>query len=118
MREHMTGDEEYSDVSDEERSNDELITLLSQHYEEALLQKDQDRIDNEIAPRFWARFAPYYNEYQALYKDPEQHAHPDHEARYILDDSYLGKVQVDWMDQVLKGEIELGDEMDEDPSEY
>lgn len=118
MRSNMPGDGEYTREDDEERTNDELLIVLREEYEEALLAKDQDRIDDEIAPRFWSRFASYFNQYDVLWEDPERDEHPDHEPRYMLDRSYLGKVQADWMDQVLRGEIEIGDEMDEEPSEY
>ena len=105
-------------VPDEQRSDDELITLLSDEYQTALSRGDRDRIDNEIAPRFWARFATRFDAYKVMWDDPEREAHPDHEARYILDEAYLGKVQADWMDRVLRGEIVPGDEVDEETSEY
>jgi hypothetical protein len=53
-----------------------------------------------------------------MWDDPEREVHPDHEPRYMLDESYLGKVQADWMDGVLKGDIEPGDEVDEETPEY
>lgn len=105
-------------VSDEQRSDDELLTLLSEEYQTALMRRDRDRIDNEIAPRFWARFANRFNAYKVMWDDPEREVHPDHEPRYMLDESYLGKVQTDWMDGVLKGDIEPGDEVDEETPEY
>ena len=105
-------------VSDEQRPDNQLLTLLSEEYQTALMRHDRDRIDNEIAPRFWARFANRFNAYKVMWDDPEREAHPDHEARYLLDDSYLGKMQADWMDGVLKGDIEPGDEVDEETPEY
>ncbi len=111
-------DDQYAPGSDEERSDDDLVLVLSEEYKVALMHRDRDRIDNNIAPRFWARFAKYYNAYSVLWEDPERDVHPDHEPGYILDVSCLGKVQADWMDRVLRGEIELGDEVDEEPPEY
>ncbi len=101
-------------LEDSALTNDELIGRLGEEYERALLDGDRDRIENHIAPRFWARFAPYFNEYRVEYKSPK----PDLDAdAYILDERNLGKVQMDWMDQVLKGEIDIGEEADEEPSE-
>lgn len=118
-RNRMPGDSEYTRPSDEGMTNDELITELSQEYETALVNEDYEMIEDDIAPRFWARFAPYYNEYRTLWVNPEQKEHPDNVAdRYMLQERNMGKVQMDWMDQVLRGEIEIGDEMDEEPSEY
>jgi hypothetical protein len=109
---------DYEGLPDEERANDELIELLSEEYQQALRDDDRERIDDDIAPRFWARFASYFNQYNVLWEDPERDAHPDHEPRDMLKGSSLGRVQAAWMDRVLRGDIELGDEMDEEPSEY
>ena len=102
------------DLDDSELTNDDLIERLGTEYEEALRTKDETRIEEEIAPRFWARFGPYFNEYDVEWKSPDPLTEAD---RYLLDESQLGKVQMDWMIQVLKGEIAIGDEMDEEPSE-
>lgn len=102
------------DLPDSELSNDELIGRLGDEYEIALRAGDHDRIENDIAPRFWSRFASYFNEYGREWKSPD----PAREADYLLDEHSMGKVEMEWMDQVLKGEIEVGDEMDEEPSEY
>ncbi|OPY67995.1 MAG: hypothetical protein A4E57_01983 [Syntrophorhabdaceae bacterium PtaU1.Bin034] len=103
------------EIDDSELTNDELVGRLGEEYEKALRAGDRDRIENDIAPRFWIRFAAYFNQYRAEWKGPSAMLEAD---RYMLDERYLGKVQMDWMDQVLKGEIEIGDEMDEEPSEY
>jgi hypothetical protein len=102
------------DLADSELTDDEFMGRLSTEYEEALLTKDETRIEEEIAPRFWARFAPFFNEYEVEWKSPDPRLDAD---RYMLDEKHLGKVQMDWMDQVLRGEIELGEEADEEPSE-
>ncbi len=102
------------ELPDSELTNDELIGRLADEYEKARRAGDRDRIENDIAPRFWARFAPYYNQYRSEWKSPDPLLEAD---RYMLDERYLGKVQTEWMDQVLRGEIEVGDEMDEEPSE-
>ena len=47
-------------------------------------------------------------------------SHPNPEDKvngYMLDERNLGKVRADCVDQVLKGEIDIGEEMDEEPSE-
>jgi hypothetical protein len=102
------------DLDDSKLTNDELIGRLGAEYEEALRSRDETSIEEEIAPRFWARFGSYFNEYDLEWKSPDPLAEAD---RYLLDERQLGKVQMDWMDQVLKGEIEIGEEMDEEPSE-
>ncbi len=102
-------------AADYELSNDELIGRLGDEYEKALRAGDRTRIEDDIAPRFWGRFAAYFNQYRMEWKSPDQRMEAD---TYMLDEHYLGKVQMDWMDQVLRGEIDIGDEMDEEPSEY
>jgi hypothetical protein len=44
------------------------------------------------------------------WKDP----HPTTPVTRYLRDSALGEVEMEWMGQVLQGEIELGDETDEE----
>jgi hypothetical protein len=105
--------EEY-DLDDSELTNDDLIGRLGREYDEARRAHDETRIEEEIAPRFWARFGTFFNEYETEWKSSNLRMNAD---RYMLDERFLGKVQMDWMDQVLKGEIEIGDEMDEEPSE-
>lgn len=102
------------EIPDHQLTNDELIGRLGDAYERALRAGDRDRIENEIAPRFWGRFGPYFNQYRVEWKNPDPMIEAD---RYMLDERYLGKVQMEWMDQVLRGEIDIGDEMDEGPSE-
>ncbi len=102
-------------AEDHEHTDDELITKLSEEYEIALNDGDRERIDDDIAPRFWARFGSFFNQYRTMWAHASE---PDDEKdRYMLSEPFLGKMQMEWMDQVLRGEIELGDEMDEEPSE-
>ena len=102
------------DLEDSELTDDELLGRLSAEYEKALLAHDRTRIKEPIAPRFWARFASFFNEYEVEWKSSDSLVEAN---RYMLDERYLGKVQMEWMDQVLKGEIEIGEESDEEPSE-
>jgi hypothetical protein len=105
---------EQYDLDDEKLTNDELVGRLAAEYDRALREQDETRIAEEIAPRFWARFGPYFNEYEIEWNSPDPMEEAD---SYMLDEGNLGKVQMDWMDQVLKGEIEIGEESDEEPSE-
>lgn len=102
------------DIDDSELTNDDLIGRLGAEYDDALRARDETRIEEEIAPRFWARFGPFFNQYDIEWKSPNSQSEAD---RYLLDERFLGKVQVEWMDQVLRGEIEIGEEMSEEPSE-
>ena len=102
------------DTDDSELTNDDLIGRLGTEYDEALRARDDARIEEEIAPRFWARFGPFFNQYDIEWKSPKSLREAD---RYFLDERFLGKVQVEWMDQVLRGEIEIGEETSEEPSE-
>ncbi len=86
--------------------DEELLQKLSDEYQEALLADDKMRIENNIAPRFWQRFGRYYHAYSVEWKDP----HPTTPVTRHLSESALGEVEMEWMDQVLRGEIELGDE--------
>jgi len=89
---------------------DELLEKLSDEYNEALVSGDNMRIENDIAPRFWQRFGRYFHTYAAEWRDP----HPTTPVTRHLGESALGEVEMEWMVQVLRGEIELGDEMDEE----
>ncbi len=91
-------------------SEEELLQRLSDEYQQALVEGDNMRIENEIAPRFWERFGRYYTSYGAEWMNP----HPTTEVTRHMDDANMGEVQMEWMVQVLRGEIELGDEMDEE----
>jgi hypothetical protein len=93
-----------------EMSDQELLARLSDEYEQALLEDDRMRIENQIAPRFWQRFGRYFHAYAVAWKDP----HPTTPVTRHLSDSALGEVEMEWMDQVLRGEIDLGDEADEE----
>ena len=102
------------ELDDSKLTNDELIGRLGEEYERALLDGDHERIENDISPRFWGRFATYFNQYRVEWKNPDPQGEVD---EYSLDERSLGRVQAEWMDQVLRGEIEIGEEMDEEPSE-
>jgi hypothetical protein len=90
--------------------DEELLARLSDEYQEALLAEDRMRIENQIAPRFWQRFGRYFHTYAVEWKDP----HPTTPVTRHLSDSALGEVEMEWMAQVLRGDIELGDEADEE----
>jgi hypothetical protein len=91
-------------------SDDEFLQKLSDEYQEALLAEDRMRIENNIAPRFWQRFGRYFHAYSVEWKDP----HPTTPVTRHLSESALGEVEMEWMEQVLRGDIELGDETDEE----
>lgn len=101
----MNGEEHEHAMTDEE-----LLRKLSDEYEEALSTDDKMRIENRIAPRFWQRFSHYFHTYAFEWKDP----HPTTPVTRHLDGAALGEVEMEWMEQVLRGEIELGDEADEE----
>ena len=90
--------------------DEELLQRLSDEYQEAVVADDRMRIENQIAPRFWQRFGRYFHAYAAEWKDP----HPTTPVTRHLSESALGEVEMEWMEQVLRGEIELGDETDEE----
>ncbi len=91
-------------------TDEELLQRLTDEYEEAAVAGDNMRIENSIAPRFWKRFGRYYGAYAAEWQNP----HPTTPVTRHMDDSRMGEVQTEWMEQVLRGDIELGDEMDEE----
>jgi hypothetical protein len=91
-------------------ADEDLLRRLSDEYEQALLAEDTMRIENKIAPRFWQRFGRYFHTYGVEWKDP----HPTTPVTRHLEGSTMGEVETEWMRQVLQGEIELGDEMDEE----
>ena len=90
--------------------DEELLAKLSDEYQEALLADDGMRIENSIAPRFWQRFGRYFQSYAVEWKDP----HPTTPVTRHLSESALGEVEMERMAQVLRGEIKLGDETDEE----
>ncbi len=91
-------------------SDEELLQKLSDEYQEALLTHDNMRVENSIAPRFWQRFSRYFHAYAVEWRDPN----PTTPVTRHMSDSGLGEVETEWMTQVLRGDIELGDEADEE----
>ena len=89
---------------------EELLQRLSDEYNEAFASGDNMRIENDIAPRFWQRFGRYFHAYAAEWRDP----HPTTPVTRHLADSALGEVEMEWMEQVLRDDIEPGDEVAEE----
>jgi hypothetical protein len=119
MRHYVPGEEEYLALDDHKKTNDELLTVLNEEYQDALEKHNHTKIEDQIAPRFWSRFAPYFSEYEALWQGGEHTGRSGKEVDgFMFSREDLGKIQAEWMDQVLRGEIELGDEMNEETSEY
>ena len=102
------------DIDDSELTDDDLIGRLGAEYDEALRAYDETRIEEEIAPRFWARFGPYFNQYDMEWNNTIRLRGA---GRYVLEEGHLGKVQMEWMARVLKGEIEISTHLDEETNE-
>jgi hypothetical protein len=102
----------YMDKDESELSDDELLDKLSDEYLDALQKRNHRRIEEAIAPRFWTRFSSYFNEYIPQWKGSDGENPPD---AYAVMSGELGQLQAQWMDQVLRGEISLSDEMNEEP---
>jgi hypothetical protein len=85
-------------------SDNDLFYRLSMEYLQALQLKDFTHIDLVIAPHFWLRFKRYYEEYKGTWKNSRSIAAP---VLLVLDPGQEKRMELDWMDQVLRGEIEL-----------
>ncbi len=101
----------YMDKDEPQLSDDEFLDKLSDEYLDALQKRNHGRIDEVIAPRFWARFSSYFNEYIPQWKGGDGEDPPD---AYAVMGGEPGELQAQWMDQVLRGEISLSDEMNEE----
>jgi hypothetical protein len=82
----------------------ELLKRLRIDYLQALELEDYTRINYIIVPRFWERFAKYYGEYEKSWKDlPVSRLH----VRLMIDPKEKRWAELGWIDQVLKGQIDL-----------
>lgn len=84
-------------------SDSELLFRLRLEYANALKLGDLEEISGVILPGFWERFGGYYEAFQRSWK-AVPHGTPVH---VLLDPTDEKTLQIDWMDQVLQGRIEL-----------
>lgn len=84
-------------------SDSELLFRLRLEYANALKLGDLEEISSVILPGFWERFGRYYDAFQRSWK-----AAPYGTNVYVvLDPADEKTLQIDWMDHVLQGRIEL-----------
>lgn len=84
-------------------SDGELLFRLRLEYTSALKLGDFEEINSVILPGFWDRFGRYYSDFERSWKGVPRGT-PVHLVLNPTDDKTL---QIDWMDQVLQGRIEL-----------
>lgn len=84
-------------------SDGELLFRLRLEYANALKLGDFEEINKVIMPGFWDRFGRYYREFEKSWKEAPRGT-PVHLTLNQGDEKTL---QIDWMDQVLQGRIEL-----------
>jgi hypothetical protein len=80
-------------------SDMELLYRLRMEYLQALQLEDFNRIDTIITPQFWERFKGYYEEYKKSWKNPG--------LLHMVNPSHEKRMDLDWMDHVLRGELEI-----------
>ena len=85
-------------------SDTEVLYRLRMEYLQALQLADFKHIDTVIAPQFWQRFGKHYEEYKKAWKHSRVLRAP---VLLMLNPSHEKKMESDWMDQVLRGEIEM-----------
>jgi hypothetical protein len=88
----------------EQVADAELLYTLRKDYVLALQQEDYGRINRFIVPRFLERFGKYYEEYARDWKSRSLYHLP---VRVVIDPRQREEMQIEWADQVLKGQIEL-----------
>jgi hypothetical protein len=104
----------YMDKEENMLGDDELLDKLSDEYLDATRKGDHGRIDETIAPRFWQRFGSYFHEYAREWKGAGGATSGD---AYTAVSESLGQIQAGWMDQMLRGDIALAEEVDEEGTE-
>lgn len=82
----------------------EVLNRLRLEYLQALQTQDFSRIKNVVEPRFWARFARHYEQFGKGWKSIASGNTP---TFVVLNPSRQHEMDLDWMDQVLKGQIEI-----------
>ena len=85
-------------------SDTELLYRLRMEYLQALQLEDFVHIDTVIAPQFWQRFHKYYEEYKGTWKNSKILSAP---VILVLNPAHEKRMESEWMDRVLRGEIEL-----------
>ena len=87
----------------EQLSDRELLEKLRLDYFNAMHAEDYVRINNVIAPQFWGRFGRYYGEYERSWRNPFVSRLP---VSVVIDPGQNKQAQIDWMEQVLTGQID------------
>ncbi|MGD0231060.1 MAG: hypothetical protein ABSC19_11990 [Syntrophorhabdales bacterium] len=85
-------------------SDAELLYRLRIDYLEALRSRDYIRIEKTIVPQFWERFAAYYHQYENSWKDLSVSRLS---VNVVIDPVEKRRAELGWMEQVLKGQIDL-----------
>jgi hypothetical protein len=88
----------------EHLSDGELLQKFRVDYQQALEMEDYTRIYTIIVPQFWEHFAKYYHEYENSWKDLPIFHLPIH---VMIDPMEKRQAEIGWVEQVLKGRIEL-----------
>lgn len=84
-------------------SDGELLYRLRLEYANALKLGDFEEISSVILPGFWERFGRHYEEFEKSWK-AVPFGTPVH---LVLDPTDDKTLQIDWMDHVLQGRIEI-----------
>jgi len=87
----------------EKLSDPELLYKLRMDYLRALQTEDYTLINNVIIPQFWERFSKYYGEYERSWKNSSVSRLP---ISVVIDPMQNRQAELDWMEQVLKGQLE------------
>jgi hypothetical protein len=88
----------------ESLSDVEYLYKLRIDYLQAVQLEDYSRINSVIVPRFWERFAKYYEEYVKTWKHLSLSRLP---IQVVIDPGQQREKQLDWIEHVLKGQIDL-----------
>jgi hypothetical protein len=92
----MEGSETTSDAA--------YLYRLRIDYTQAVQLEDYGRIYRVIVPQFWERFGKYYEQYAQSWKDLSLSRLP---VQVVIDPGKAREREIDWAEQVLKGQIEL-----------
>ncbi len=85
-------------------SEADLLRRFRIEYLQALELRDYVRINTVIVPRFWEHFAKYYHEYEKSWKGLSvSHLR----VHLMVDPKEKRQAELGWIDQVLKGQIDL-----------
>jgi hypothetical protein len=88
----------------ENLSDAEFLAKLRIDYLQSLHLQDFAHINSVILPQFWARFSKYYEEYATSWKHLSLSRLP---IRVLIDPKEQREMELDWTEQVLKGQINL-----------